>query len=76
MFGLAISLIQNALFSTHFLLFSERRKSSARDEQHDYRRNSQGNAEIIYTVTDVSQVEQGRGGFVSAVRGKLIILMP
>lgn len=29
-----------------------------------------GSSKIIYTVTDVSNVEQGVGGFVSAVRGK------
>jgi len=32
-----------------------------------------GSSEIIYTVTDVSNVEQGVGGFVSAVRGNWFI---
>uniref|UniRef100_A0A7M5VCR8 FERM domain-containing protein n=1 Tax=Clytia hemisphaerica TaxID=252671 RepID=A0A7M5VCR8_9CNID len=48
-----------------------RTKSDASNEQRDYRPHSQaGDSEIIYTVTDVSMVEQGAGGFVKAVKAK------
>ena len=49
-----------------------RTKSDAGNEQKDYRPHSQaGDSTIIYTVTDVSMVEQGAGGFVKAVKGIL-----
>ena len=30
-------------------------------------------AEILYSVKDVSEIEQGRGGFVSAVKCKIFL---
>ncbi|XP_065670764.1 uncharacterized protein LOC100206545 isoform X3 [Hydra vulgaris] len=50
----------------------ETRYVVTRQDQADYRQplESGPHTEILYTVTDVSNVEQGRGGFVKAVREK------
>ncbi|XP_065639419.1 uncharacterized protein LOC100206545 isoform X2 [Hydra vulgaris] len=50
----------------------EARYVVTRQDQADYRQplESGPHTEILYTVTDVSNVEQGKGGFVKAVREK------
>ena len=66
----------------HFLIFQysiichrSRTRSDAGSEQSDFLPHStNGTSEIIYTVTDVSLVEQGVGGFVKAVKGWFLFL--
>ena len=65
------------LFVINYLIdsaicFSERKRSNAGEEQTDYLASHTIKSEIIYTVTDVSQVEQGKGGFVKSIRGKVL----